>query len=153
MIIEDRVLRRVETGLGHLAGHGHADGVAHALAERPGGALDAGRLAKLRVARSLAVELTEIFQLLEREVVAAEVQPAVKEHAAVARGENEAVAVEPARFVRVVHERVPVEHGADLGGAEGQAEVAGGGLVDGIDGEAAGLGTGLGENLGVKLHG
>ena len=89
VVVEDRVLGRVEAGRGHLAGHGHADGIAHALPQRTGGAFDAGRLAKLGMAGGLAVELAEIFQLLERQVVAAEVQPAVEEHAAVARGEDE----------------------------------------------------------------
>ena len=90
---------------------------------------------------------------LERQVVAAQVQPAVKEHRAMARGEDEAVAVQPARLVGIVHEGVAVEHGADLGAAQRQAEVAGGTLVDGVNGEAAGLVGGLGENLSLEFHG
>jgi hypothetical protein len=50
MEIKDRVIGRIETRSGHLAGHGHADGIAHALAERAGGALDTGGHAILGVA-------------------------------------------------------------------------------------------------------
>jgi hypothetical protein len=53
------------------------------------------------------------------------VKPGVKEHAAVAGREDKAVAVEPARLLRVQVEGVAEEDGADLGAAERQAEVAG----------------------------
>ena len=56
MVVENRVLGRVEARRGHLAGDRHADGVADALAQRAGGGLDAGRLAELRVARGDAVQ-------------------------------------------------------------------------------------------------
>ena len=86
------------------------------------------------------------------EIVAAQMQPGVEEHRAVAGGEDEAVAVEPARLVGIVDERVAVEDGADFGAAERQAEVAGGGFVDGVHGEAAGLVGSLGEDVGLELH-
>jgi hypothetical protein len=70
----------------------------------------------------------------------------------VARGEDEAVAVQPARLVGIVHEGVPVEDGADLSGAERQAEVAGIAFMHGVDGEAAGLIGCLGKNLSLELH-
>ena len=153
VVIEDLVARRVETRGRHLAGHGQADGVADALPQRAGRALDARGLVELGVAGGLAVEHAEVLHLVERQVVAAQVQPAVEEHRAVAGGEDEAVAVEPARLVGVVHHRMAVKHGADLGGTERQTEVAGGALVHGVDGEAAGLVGGLGENVGLEFHG
>ena len=51
--------------LGHLGGERHADGVAHALAERPGGGLDAGREVRLGMARRLGAPLAEMFDLVE----------------------------------------------------------------------------------------
>ena len=95
------------------------------------------------------MEDAEVFHLVERQVVAAEVEPAVEEHRTVPGGEDEAVAVEPTGLVRIVHQGMAVEDGADLGGTERQAKVAGRALVHGVDGEAAGLGGGLGENFGV----
>ena len=112
VLIENHVLRRVESRGGHLRRHGHADGVRHPLAERAGGAFHAGRFEELRVARRLAVQLAEALDLLHRKVVAAQVQPGVKKHAAVAGREDEVIAADPARLVRVVLEGVAVKHRA-----------------------------------------
>src|SRR5581483_6250950 len=128
------------------------DGIAHALAERAGGALDAGRFAKLRMAGRLRMELAEILHLLNGEAVTGEVQPAIEKHRTVAGGEDEAVAVDPARILRIMHEGVAVKDGADLGATQGQAKVAGIGLVHGIHGEATGLVGGFGENFSLELH-
>ena len=153
VVVEDRVLGRVEPGGRHLPGHRHADGIAHALAQRTGGALDAGGDAKLRMAGGLAVELAEILQFLERQIVAAQMQPAVEEHAAMARGQDEAVAVEPAGLVRDCAPGRGRRARRRSRRPERQAEMAGGGLVDGVDGQPARLGAGPGEDFCVKLHG
>ncbi len=68
-----------------------------------------------------------------------------------AGGEHEAVAVQPARVGRIVAERVAVEHGADLGAAERQAEVAALTRMDRVDRETARDGGRLGENWFRKL--
>jgi hypothetical protein len=98
------------------------------------------------------MELAEVFQFLDRKRVAGKMQPAVKKHATVAGREDEAVAVEPAGILGIVHQRIAIEHGADLGGAERQAEMAGGGFVHGIHGEATGLVGGFGQDFGLELH-
>ena len=144
-VVEDLVLRGVEVGGGHLGGDGHADDVAGALTEGAGGGFDADGLAELGVTRGLGVELAEILHFLEREVEAGEVQPAVDEHRTVPGREDEAVAVDPGWRGGVVPEEVAVEDGADLGGAEGQAQVAGMAGGHGIHGEAAGFGGGTGK--------
>ena len=64
----------------------------------------------------------------------------------------ETVAVEPAGGVGAVGECAAVEGGADLGCAEGEAEVAGVALMDGVHGEATGLVGGLGEEGEVECH-
>ena len=153
VVVEDRMLGGVEAGGGHLAGERETDGVGDPLAERASGGLDTGGLVELGVAGGLRVELAEILQLLKREVVAAEMQPRVEEHRAVAGGEDKAITVEPARLRRVVHERVTVEDGTELGGAERQPEMAGAALVDRIDGETAGDVAGFGEDFDVERHG
>jgi hypothetical protein len=66
----------VELGGQHLFGQRHADGVGDALAERAGGGLDAGGVAVFRVARGLAVQLAEVLQVVDRQIVAGEVQQA-----------------------------------------------------------------------------
>ena len=87
---------RGEVGLGHR----HPDAHREALAERPRRRLDARGVAVLRVAGGVAPPLAELLQLVEREVVAREVEEAVEERRAVAGREHEAVAVGPARGSR-----------------------------------------------------
>src|SRR5207302_5985087 len=83
----------------------HAHAVGEALAERPGGDLDAGRdvpAVALRVAGRERPPLAEALDLVHRELIAGQVQDAVEQHRAVARAEDEAVAVWPRRVLRVV---------------------------------------------------
>ena len=63
------------------------------------------------------------------------------------RREHEAVAIRATQGARVVPQRMPVEHRADLGAAERQAEVTALARMDGVDGEAPGDGGGAGENF------
>ncbi len=83
-------------------GEREADGVGEALAERAGRDLDARRDAVLGVAGAATADLAEVLDVVEAEVVAAEVQERVLEHAGVPAAEHEAVAVEPGRVGRVV---------------------------------------------------
>ncbi len=152
VMIEDRVLGRVEARRRHLPGHGHADGVAHALSEGTRGRLDSRRLPELGMPGGDAVQRAELLHLLERNIVAAQVQPGVEEHAAVSGGENETVPIEPAGLLRIVRERVPEQHGADIGGAERETEMTGGTRGHRVDRETAGLGCRLGEKVGFERH-
>jgi hypothetical protein len=56
------------------------------------------------MARRLAAQLAEALQLIERQVVAGQMQQAVEQHGAVAGGKDEAVAIEPARILGIVLE-------------------------------------------------
>ena len=69
--------------------------------------------------------------------VAGEVHEGVLEHAAVARGEHEAVAVEPGVVLGVVSHRLTVNDVTHGGAAHGKTGVAGVRLVDGINREEA----------------
>jgi hypothetical protein len=109
VVVDDVVPGPVE-GVGEEAlGDRHPDAVREALAERAGGRLDARRHEVLGVPRRLRVPLAEALQLLEREVVARQVQRRVLEHAGVAGGEDEAVAVGPRRVGGVVLHHLGVE--------------------------------------------
>ena len=100
------------------------------------------------------MELAEALDLVERHLaVAAQVQPRVEEHRAMAGREDEPIAVEPLGVRRGMPERVPEEHGANLGAAQGQAEVAALALVHGVEGEATSDGGRAGEALFRKLAG
>mmetsp|Transcript_60835 Transcript_60835/g.161167 ORF Transcript_60835/g.161167 Transcript_60835/m.161167 type:complete len:209 (+) Transcript_60835:2280-2906(+) len=88
--------------------HGHADRVGDALAERAGGDLDASGDVVLRVAGRERAQLAELPQVVEREVVAGQVEHAVLERARVTVREHEAVAVGPLGVSRrVLHHLCP----------------------------------------------
>jgi len=103
-VVDDLVAWLVELVGQQLFGHGHADGVGDALAERAGGGLDAGRIAVFGVTRGLAVQLAEVLDVVDRQVIAAQVQQGVDQHRAMAVGEHEAVAIGPFRVGWIVLE-------------------------------------------------
>ena len=101
-VVDDREAGAVELGGQQALGQRHADRVGEALAERAGGGLHARRDADLGMAGRLRVQLAEVLQLLHRQLVAGQMQQRVQQHRAVAVGQHEAVAVEPARVGRIV---------------------------------------------------
>ena len=102
MLIENLVLISVETGRRHFCRDGNANRVADALTERARCAFHPRRFAKFRVPRCFGMQLAETFDLRHRQIVTAHVQPRVQEHAAVPGGEDEDIAIDPARFVWIV---------------------------------------------------
>ena len=74
------------------------DRFAEALAERTGRRLDAGRAFGFGMAGRLAAELTEVFDVVERKIVAGKIEQRVEQHRAVAGREHETVAIEPMRI-------------------------------------------------------
>lgn len=84
--------------------HRHADGVGEALAERAGRRLDTRREAALRMAGCEAARLPEVADLIERQVVAGEVEQAVQQHRAMSGRQDEAIAIEPRRVGGVMLE-------------------------------------------------
>ena len=86
----------------------------------------------LRVARRFAVQLAEVFQLMQRQVIARQVQQGIQQHGSVPVGEHEAVAPRPLRMGRVVAQvAAPQRHG-HVGHAHGRAGVARLGLLNGV---------------------
>ena len=81
VVVDDREVRAVEVRGEEALGDGHAHAVGEALAQRAGGRLDAGREAVLGVAGGAAAPLAELLQLLERQVVAGQVEQGVEQHA------------------------------------------------------------------------
>ena len=135
VMVDHGVAGAVELSRQGLLGERHAHRVGQALAQRASGGLDARRVAELRVAGGLGVELAEVLQLFQVQVVTGEVQQRVEQHGAVAVGQHEAVAVGPLRVGRVVLENIVPQHFGNIGHAHGRAGVAGLGLLYGIHGQ------------------
>ena len=130
---------------GHVTlGDGEANGGGDALAERAGGEFDARGVVVFGVAGGFAVQLAEVFQVVQREVVAGEVQRGVLQHGGVAVGENEAVTVVPLGVGRVDAQVFEPEDGSHVGHAHRCAGVTGVGFLYRVHAEDAdGCGEGL----------
>ena len=129
---------RPEPGAQMALGERHADRVAEALAERPGGGLDAGRMAELGMARGARAELAEAPQLLEvHRGVAGQEEQRVQQHRAVPGRQHEAVAIGPLGRARVEAQELREQDRGDVGHAHGHAGMAGLGRLDRIHRERA----------------
>ena len=150
-VIDEGVAFTVEALRQQLLGQREADRIREALAQRAGGGFHARGLVALRVAGGLAVQLAEVLQLLQRQVVAGQVQQRVLQHRAVAVGQDETVAVEPVRVRRAVAVVVVPQHFGDVGHAHGHAGMAGIGGLYRVGGEET---DGVGElAAGGRRHG
>ena len=94
-VVNDVVARTVELRRQGLLSNRHTHSVCNTLTQRAGGGFYASGVAHFRVTWSFGVQLTEVFQLFDRQIVAGEVQQAIDQHRAVAVGQHEAVAVSP----------------------------------------------------------
>jgi hypothetical protein len=119
-------------------GHRHADRVRDALAERPAGDLDAGRVVDLGVPGGERAPLPEVGEVLQREAVAGQVELGVQRDAGVPAREHEAVASGPARRCRVVPQQTVEQQ--ERGGCQAhrRAGVTGAGGLDGVHRQGAG---------------
>jgi hypothetical protein len=116
VLVKESMLRSVVFGGCHLSRKRIANSIGDSLAERTGRGLNTVSFIEFRVPWCLTVELAEVLHLIERKIVAGKVKPTIKEHRSMARGEYEAVAIEPFGGFRIVAKRVPVENGPDIGG-------------------------------------
>src|SRR5438270_10714597 len=135
VVVDDLVVRPVEELGQEALCDAEADAVRESLSERPGRRLDAGRVVDLGMPRRERLPLAEALQLLEREVVAREVEGRVLEDAGVAGREDEPVAVGPVRVRRVVIHDLRVEEVGERRERHGCPGVPGVRLLDGVHGE------------------
>ncbi|MCY1430692.1 hypothetical protein D9M71_466430 [compost metagenome] len=142
MVVDDVVVLAVELASQDFFSQGETNGVGQALTQWPGGCLDARGVAEFRVARGAAVQLTEALQVVDRQVVAGQVQQRIDQHRAVAVGQHEAVTVSEARVGRVVLQIITPKNLGDIRHAHRGTGVAAVGLLHGIHAEGTnGVGT------------
>jgi len=110
------------------------DTVGEALPEGPGRRLDAGRVAVLRVAGHLAVQLAEVPERRQRQIVAVEVQQRVEQCQPVTRRQYEAVAVGPLWAAGVVLQKTIPEDVGHWGCAEQHTRMAAAGFFHSVGG-------------------
>jgi hypothetical protein len=131
-VVDELVPWAVEALREETLGERETDGVADALPERTGRHLDARRVAALRVPGRTRAPLAELLQIVERQVVAAQVKQRVLQHARVPRAEHEAVAIGPVRVVRVRLEEALEQRVAERRERHRRAGVTRVGLLHGV---------------------
>ena len=104
--------------------HRHADAIGEALAQRTGGDLNAGRQSILRMAGSFRSKLAKVFDLVERQIVAGQMQQRIKQHRAVAGRKQKPIAIFPLRILRVVPQEARPKHVSHRRGAQRQTGMA-----------------------------
>ena len=94
-------------------------------------------VAVLGMAGGLAAELAELLQIIDGQAVAEQVQQGIDQHRAVARGQHEAVAVDPLGIGGVVLHLLAPDGVGRGRRAHGHARMAGLGLLDALCGQYA----------------
>jgi hypothetical protein len=135
VVVDDVV---AELGVEHGLGHGHAGRVGDALAQRPGGRLDAVIRFVFRMPWRVRAEFAEALDLLDRKrLVARQMQQRVDQGRTVAVGLHEAVAVRPARIGGVELQVPGEQRRADVGRTQRRAGVAVADAGDRVHGQEA----------------
>ena len=108
VVVDHREVRLVVPGCQHAFRQGKAYAHGKAVAQGAGGYVHPGGDAVFRMARGLAAPLPEVFQVVKGQIVACQVQHGVQQRRAVARGQDEAVPVEPFGVRRIIfHKFIP----------------------------------------------
>ena len=121
----------------HFFGQRHTHAVGNTLTQRASGGFNARGVTVFRVTRGFGVQLTEVFQIVDGQIVTAQVQQGVNQHRTVTVGQNKAVAVGPFRVVRVVLEVIVPQNFGDIGHAHRGAGVTGFGFLYGVHAQSA----------------
>jgi hypothetical protein len=113
MMVDNSAELRVQ----HALGKRHPNRRAETLAERPRGRLHPWCMAVFGVARRSRSELAEALQLFDGHAwFAGQIKQCVKQHRAMASGQNKTVAVWPVRGSDVIFAHLGEQHGGDIGG-------------------------------------
>ena len=142
VVIDNVMARTVELRAHDFFGQGKAHSVGQALTQRASGGFNARRVAQLRVARGAAVQLAEVFQVVDRQVIAGQVQQRVDQHRTVAVGQHEAVTVSERRIARVVLQIIAPQYFGDIRHTHRGTWMTAVGFLHGIHAECTnGVGT------------
>jgi hypothetical protein len=110
----------------------HAHRVCQTLTQRAGRGFHARCVAVFRVAGRLRMQLPECLEVVDRQVVAGQVQQRIQQHRTVSVRQHEAVAVGPVGIGRIVAQVTPPQHFRNLRHAHRCTGVTGIGFLHGI---------------------
>ncbi len=131
-MVHDRVSRPVEMPAEEALGDGHPDRVREALAQGAGRGLDSRRVPPLGMPGSAGAPLPEGLDLLDRQIVPAQVEGPVQQHRGMAARQDKAVSIGPGGIGGVVAEEPGPEDVGGGGQCHRRPGVAGLGRLHGI---------------------
>ncbi len=112
-MVDDLVAWAIVNGRQMRLGGGHAHGIHHALTERTGGGFHAGCVPIFRVSGRAASPLPKVFDIVECQIEAGQMQHRIEQHGGVTVREHKAVTVKPVRILRVeIHHAGPQRVGS-----------------------------------------
>ena len=142
VVVHNVVARAVELRRQGFLGQRETNGVGNALPQRAGRGFDTRRVTVFRVPRSLGVQLPEVLDVVNANVVPAQVQQGVLQHGAMAVRQYKTVTVGPLRVGRVVAQVIVPQYLGDIRHTHGRTRVAGLGFLNRIHAQRA---NGVGE--------
>ena len=107
----------------------HAHRIGNALSQRAGGGFYAVGVTIFGVAGGFTMELSEVFQVSNADIIAAQVQQAVQKHGSMTVGKHEAVAVVKLRIGRIMLQKAAPQYFRHIGHTHRCTGVAGIGLL------------------------
>ena len=136
-MVDDVMVRPVEGRGEPTLRHGHADCIGESLSQRSGRDLDTRRHAALGMTRRSTAPPPKVLEVIEGEAIPAHEEKAVEQRAAMARREDEAVAVAPVGRRCIVAQVSRPEHVGHCRRTHGQPRMSRLCLLDGVDAERA----------------
>ena len=110
MVVNDVQAVFIEFGSQDFFGQSHTHCVGNTLSQWAGRGFHAVGVAVFRMAGGFAVQLAEVFQVINGNVIAGQVQQAVKNHGSMTIGEDKTVAVVEFWVGRIMIEELRPQH-------------------------------------------
>ena len=133
VVVNDVQAVFIKFGSQDFFGQSHTHCVGNTLSQWAGRGFHAVGVAVFRMAGGFTVQLTEVFQIINRNVVAGQVQQAIKNHGSMTIGEDKTVAVVEFRVGRVMIEELRPQHFRHFRHTHRRTRVARVGFLYGID--------------------
>ncbi len=133
VVVNDVQTVFIEFGSQDFFSQSHAHSVGNTLSQRAGRGFHAVGVAVFGMTGGFTVQLAEVFQIINRNVVAGQVQQAVKNHGSMTIGEDKTVAVVEFRVGRIMIEELRPQYFRHFRHTHRRTRVAGVGFLYGID--------------------
>ncbi len=114
IVIDDLVVFAVKLRCQRFLSNRKTYRVSDALTQRASSGFNTRRIAIFRVTCSFRMQLTEIFDVIDRKIVTGQVEQAVNQHGAVTIRQDETVAIHPVRVGWIMYHEIIPQYFGDI---------------------------------------